>query len=48
MGSDDTVLCPYCSTSYRFDQRLGSSEAEPPGSVYLDPSVEAKSEPFII
>jgi uncharacterized Zn-finger protein len=48
MGSDDTVLCPYCSTSYRFDQRLGSSEAEPPGSVYLDPAVEAKSEPFII
>ena len=48
MGGDDTVLCPYCSTSYRFDQRLGSSEAEPPGSVYLDPAVEAKPEPFFI
>ena len=44
MGSDDTVLCPYCSTSYRFDLRLGSSEADPPDSVYLDPAVEAKSE----
>jgi uncharacterized Zn-finger protein len=48
MGSDNTVLCPYCSTSYRFDQRLGSSEAEPPDSVYLDSAVEAKSEPFFI
>ena len=44
MGADDTILCPYCSTSYRFDLRLGSSEAEPPDSVYLDPAVEAKSE----
>jgi hypothetical protein len=26
----------------------GSSEAEPPDSVYLDPAMEAKSEPFFI
>jgi uncharacterized Zn-finger protein len=48
MGSDDTVLCPYCATSYRYDQFLGSSEADPPVSAYLEHPVEVRSEPFFI
>lgn len=39
MGSQDTILCPYCATRFRFDPRLKPSEAVPPESVYIDPSV---------
>ncbi len=37
MGSQDTILCPYCGTLFRFDLRLGPSEADPPDCVYTDP-----------
>jgi uncharacterized Zn-finger protein len=37
MGGRDTILCPYCGTRFRFDTRLGASEADPPDSVYVDP-----------
>jgi uncharacterized Zn-finger protein/F0F1-type ATP synthase assembly protein I len=43
MGNDDTILCPYCSTAYRYDQRVGPSEAEPSDSVYMAPGVDARS-----
>jgi uncharacterized Zn-finger protein len=33
MGGDDQVLCPYCSTLYRFDDRLGPTESDPEGSI---------------
>jgi uncharacterized Zn-finger protein len=39
MGNQDTILCPYCSTRFRFDPRLKPSEAIPPESVYTDISV---------
>ena len=43
MGNDDTILCPYCSTAYRYDHRVGPFEAEPPDSVYMAPGVDARS-----
>ena len=29
MGSDAQILCPYCSTLYLFDARLGPHDSEP-------------------
>ena len=29
MGSDDEIICPYCSTLYRFRAGLGPRRAEP-------------------
>lgn len=29
MGRDAQILCPYCSTLYLFDARLGATESEP-------------------
>ena len=37
MGYQDTILCPYCATRFRFDPRLGSHEADPPDSLFVDP-----------
>ena len=36
MGTDNMVLCPYCATLFRYDERLGSREADPPDCVFLD------------
>ena len=36
MGTDDTILCPYCATLFRYDGCLGPEEADPPDSVFLD------------
>ena len=36
MGDDDTILCPYCGTLFRFDARLNSREADPPDALYSD------------
>lgn len=33
MGSDDQVLCPYCSTLFRYDERLAPTESEPAGCI---------------
>ncbi len=33
MGGDNQVLCPYCSTLYIHDPRLGAKESDPPGAV---------------
>lgn len=33
MGSDDQVLCPYCSTLFRYDERLAPTESEPEGCI---------------
>lgn len=33
MGTDDQVLCPYCSTLYRYDERLAPTESDPEGSI---------------
>ncbi|MDQ0469135.1 zinc-finger domain-containing protein [Labrys wisconsinensis] len=29
MGSDDEIICSYCSTLYKFDAKLDSREADP-------------------
>ena len=29
MGSDAEIVCPYCSTLYRFDAALGAHESRP-------------------
>jgi uncharacterized Zn-finger protein len=31
MGADTQILCPYCSTLYVYDPRLGAAETEPKG-----------------
>ena len=36
MGKDDTILCPYCATLFRYDERLGPREADPPDCVFVD------------
>ena len=36
MGNNETILCPYCTTLFRFDPRLGPREADPPDCLYLD------------
>ncbi|MEC5325552.1 zinc-finger domain-containing protein [Aurantimonas sp. A3-2-R12] len=36
MGAADTILCPYCATSFRCDPRLGPHEADPPDSIFMD------------
>lgn len=33
MGGDDQVLCPYCSTLYRYDARFGPTDCDPVGSI---------------
>lgn len=33
MGADDQILCPYCSTLYVYDKRLGAEESDPAGAV---------------
>lgn len=29
MGGDSEIICPYCSTLYRFEPRLGQAGADP-------------------
>ncbi len=36
MGDEDTIICPYCATLFRFDPRLGTGEADPPDCLYSD------------
>lgn len=31
MGHDDEIICPYCSTLYRYDAGLAPSETKPQG-----------------
>jgi uncharacterized Zn-finger protein len=37
MGSQNSILCPYCATMFRFDPQLGPFAADPPECLYLDP-----------
>ncbi len=34
MGGQDTILCPYCATLFRFESRLGPLEADPLDSLF--------------
>jgi uncharacterized Zn-finger protein len=36
MGEASEIVCPYCSTLFRFDPRLGASEADPADCAYGD------------
>ena len=36
MGTDTQVVCPYCSTLYIHDRRLGAGESEPSNCVVAD------------
>jgi uncharacterized Zn-finger protein len=33
MGTDTQALCPYCSTLYLYDPRLGAEETDPNGCI---------------
>src|SRR5258708_37532693 len=33
LGNDNEIICPYCSTLYRFAADLGAGEARPPECV---------------
>src|SRR5262249_46586088 len=33
MGADSQILCPYCSTLYVYDARLGPEESDPRESI---------------
>ena len=34
MGADRQIICPYCSTLYVLDERLGAGETEPAACAY--------------
>ena len=36
MGDDAEKVCSYCSTLYRFNDRLHGPETLPPGHLYVD------------
>ena len=38
MGSDDEIICPYCSTVYKFAADLKSDETRPEGCTFREPA----------
>ena len=36
MGDASEIVCPYCSTLFRFDPRLGADQADPADCAYVD------------
>jgi hypothetical protein len=36
LGNDNEIICPYCSTLYRFAADLKAGEARPPECVLID------------
>jgi uncharacterized Zn-finger protein len=36
MGDAGAIVCPYCSTLFRFDPSLGAREADPADCAYID------------
>jgi uncharacterized Zn-finger protein len=36
MGDTSEIICPYCSTLFHFDPRLGAHEADPADCAYGD------------
>lgn len=36
MGADGQILCPYCSTLFLHDPRLGPAESDPKGCLVHD------------
>lgn len=36
MGSDNQIICPYCSTLYVYDGKIGTFGSDPIGCIYDD------------
>jgi uncharacterized Zn-finger protein len=36
MGGDDEIICPYCSTLYRYRKGLHTDQSDPPGCVVTE------------
>ena len=36
IGAASEIVCPYCSTLFRFDPSLGAHEADPPACAYRE------------
>lgn len=34
MGGTGEIVCPYCSTVYRYDPTLKATESDPPGAAW--------------
>lgn len=34
MGAEEEKVCPYCSTLYKYNAKLGADESIPPGCVF--------------
>jgi len=34
MGTEDEIICPYCSTLYRYDATLSATQSRPDGCLY--------------
>jgi uncharacterized Zn-finger protein len=41
MGSDDEIICPYCSTLYRYRKDLHADQSDPPGCLLSDAAAKA-------
>lgn len=36
MGDDHEIICPYCSTHYKYNEKLGPTEADPAACAYAE------------
>jgi uncharacterized Zn-finger protein len=36
MGTNNQIVCPYCSTLYTYDPNLGADQSDPPYCLYQD------------
>jgi len=36
MGSDGEIICPYCSTVYRYSAKLHADESNPPAALFAE------------
>ena len=41
MGSDEEIICPYCSTVYRYASDLGGGDTRPEGCAFVASAVAA-------
>jgi uncharacterized Zn-finger protein len=36
MGTDEEIVCPYCSTLYRYKDGLDAAQTKPDGCLYIE------------
>jgi uncharacterized Zn-finger protein len=41
MGAENQILCPYCSTLFVYDERLGPEQCDPEGCIWRPASATA-------